>query len=366
MHTPQVVVACVTPDGRPHPHNLVGPGCKEGVCVATGGDEGELAHFLCPPSRYVPGLNLKHAGPKLSRVRPKLEPLQRSMKTALKATLVGNIGIIDITGLKIKPVEEREAKRSLYRKQHISKMETVFPRPSTCPNVHDPFSRGFEHKNSLVDLSTVRLAFSVTILIDGFFFGGPQVFRPFASCVIEDATPRILNISQSEVYVGTKATTKLEVSREDVRVEFFDQSCSWREEGVTRSLSKPGILSYFASSKSKAEISVEVPEFPARVISPHKVSVRLLPMDGQPPGPPTSFTFLPPPETEEEKTEERDEDSYIAMLRRTTENIPSKPEVLRPVKENSPDAAHQSDYLSEEEFKKASQRALLEKMFKPK
>ena len=358
------MIACVTPSGRPHPHNLVGPGCKEGVCIATGGDEGLLGLYLCPPVKHVPGLNLKHAGPKLSRVRPKLDGGFRKISLA-ETYIVGNR--IDISGLKIKPVEERQAKASLYQKQHISKIDTVFPRPPTCPNVHDPFNRGFAHKNSLVDLSTVRLAFSVTILIDHFLYGGSQISRPFASGVIEDTTPRILDISQREVHVGKKATTKLEVSREDVRVEFFDQSCSWREEGVTRLLSKPGILSCFNPSKPKAEISVEVPEFPAPVTSPHKVSVRLLPMDGQPAGPATPFTLLPPTETEEEKTEEMDEHSYFAMLRRTTDNIPSKPEVLRPVKEKiSLDAHDQSDNLSEEEFKEASRRALMKNMFKPK
>ena len=356
------MIACVTPDGRPHPHNLVGPGCKDGVCIATGGDEGMLAFYLCPPVRDVPGLNLKHAGPKLSRVRPKLDGGFRKLSLT-ETFIVGNM--IDISGLKIKPVEERQAKASLYQKQHISKIDTVFPRPSTCPNVHDPFDRGFAHKNSLVDLSTVRLAFSVTILIDHFLYGGSRISRPFASPVIEDTTPRILGISQREVHVGTKATTKLKVSREDVRVEFFDQSCSWREEGVTRLLSKPGILSFFNPSKSKIEIDVEVPEFPTTVTSPHNVSVRLLPMDGQPPGPATPFTYLPPLELREEKTEEKEEDSYFAMLRRTTEKIPSKPEVLRPLKEeNSPDSRDQLENLSEEEFKKASRRALVEKMFK--
>ena len=367
LYYAQVVIACVTPDGRPHPHNLVGPGCKEGVCVANGGDEEELAFYLIPPVRDVPGLNLKHAGPKLSRVRPTLTPLGKSIKSAVKATFVGNIGLIDIPGIKIKPVERGQAKASLYKKQHAPKIDTIFPRLPTCPNVHDPFNRGFDHKNSLVDLSTVRLAFSVTILVDTFLFGGPQVFRPFACCVIEDTTPRILSISQSEVNVGTKATTKLEVSREDVQVEFFDQSRSWREEGVTRSISKPGILSFFNSSKSKTEISVEVPDFPAPVTSPHKVSVRLLPMDGQPPGPAISFIYLPPLDNEEENTKEKEENSYFAMLRRTTENIPSKPEVLRPMREeghqNSPDA-DLSDNLSEEDFKKASQKALLDKYFK--
>jgi len=87
-------------------------------------------------------------------------------------------------------------------------------------------------------------------------------------------------------------------------------------------------------------------------------------MDGQPPGPATLLTLLPPLELKEENMEEEG-DSYFAMLRRTTDNIPSKPEVLRPVKEeNSPDA--QSNNLSEEEFKKASQRALIKNMLKPK
>ena len=164
--------------------------------------------------------------------------------------------------------------------------------------------------------------------------------------------------------VGTRTTIKLKVSREDVRVEFFDQSCSWRDEGITRLLSKPGILSFLNQLQSKAEISVEVPEFPAPLTSPHKVSVRLLPMDGQPPGPATPLTLLPTLEHKEENMEEQ-EDSYFAMLRRTTDNIPSKPEVLRPVKEeNSSDG--QSNNLSEEEFKKASQRALIKNMLKPK
>ena len=92
-----------------------------------------LAFYLCPPVRDVPGLNLKHAGPKLSRVRPKLDGGFRKLSLT-ETFIVGNM--IDISGLKIKPVEERQAKASLYQKQHISKIDTVFPRPSTCPNVH--------------------------------------------------------------------------------------------------------------------------------------------------------------------------------------------------------------------------------------
>ena len=364
----EVVIACVTPDGRPHPHNLVGPGCKDGVCIITGGDEEKLAMYLCPPVFHdVPGLNLKHAGPRLSRVRPKLDSPQATLKTTVQGALFGNL--IDISGLKIRPVDERQAKASLHKKQHTSKVDTVFPRPPTCPNVHDPFNRGFAHKNSMVDLSTVRLTFSVTILIDTLLYGGSKVFKPIASCVIEDTTPRILDIAQSEINNGNKTMVRLKVSRDDVRVEFYDQSCSWREEGVTRSVSKPGIFSRLISSESKTEITVEMPEFPNPVTSPHKVSVRLLPMDGQPPGPATSFTFLPPPIKTEEKTEEREDNSYLALLRRTTENIPSEPQVLRPVKDEEHQSSLDALYSassSEEEFKKASQRALIDKFFKSK
>ena len=94
----------------------MGPGCKEGVCFATGGDESlsrnsasslrELAKFLSPPVAHVPGLNLKHAGPKLSRVRPKIEigGLLESLRRMKPGTVIG------ISGLKISPVDERQAK----------------------------------------------------------------------------------------------------------------------------------------------------------------------------------------------------------------------------------------------------------------
>ena len=42
----EVVVTCLTSEGRPHPHSLEGPGCREGICVFKGGGEDRFIKVL--------------------------------------------------------------------------------------------------------------------------------------------------------------------------------------------------------------------------------------------------------------------------------------------------------------------------------
>ena len=339
------------------------------MCVLNGGDEAALAFNLYARNALFSDLKLKNAGPKLSRVKPSLGSLKSDFKSAMKSSLMGTV--VEVPSLKIIAMDKKESRTSLYKKRYKSKINTVFPTNPKCPNLHDPFNKGFDHNVTLDDnLSSVRLTFSVSILCETPFSGRNTVFRPFVCDVIEDTTPRIQEISQCKVDVDKKITAKFKVSRPDVEVEFFDQSCSWREKGTISSTSKPRRFQFFSTSKSRPEIIVEVPEYPVPVTAPREVSVRLLPMDGQPPGPSTPFTLLPQPSTQSEDTNLEEEDSYFSMLRKSTENIPVQSIVLRPKLEEEcrPSRTEQqiSGSDSDEEYRKASQRALVDKLFKSK
>jgi len=74
----EVVITCVTPEGRPHPHRLEGPHCRDGICVMRGGNIKELSYTLHNIGTIikVPALNIHLAGSKFSKVRPKEETLK--------------------------------------------------------------------------------------------------------------------------------------------------------------------------------------------------------------------------------------------------------------------------------------------------
>merc|ERR1712129_475640 len=105
------------------------------------------------------------------------------------------------------------------------------------------------------------------------------------------------------------------VSREDVHVEFYDKSCSWSAVVGVLKPRGPSVAS------SDPEVDVEVPEFPREVASCHEVLMRLVPGEGESPGPPVTFYYTP----RTSKVEEKVEEDYITLLKKATKNIPTQP-----------------------------------------
>ena len=87
--------------------------------------------------------------------------------------------------------------------------------------------------------------------------------------------------------------------------------------------------------------------------------MRLVPGEGESPGPPVPFYYTPRTRVVEEKVEQVEED-YIALLKKATEHIPSQP-----IKA-SREAVHEHVSQTEEEeaHKLAKQREMVERFFK--
>ena len=268
---------------------------------------------------------------------------------------------------KLRPVDEKGVKTSLYQKEKLKKMETMFPRPKERRNPSDPFNMGFSHKHSKVDLSTVLLSFDITILN----FSGITRFSPFKSDPIVDSAPRILDMSERECPVEGGRTTRVRVSREDVQVEFYDKSCSWSAAQECVPVSQAvnpskrwGLLHMFkfpnqSDCDLEVEVEVEVPEFPTEVTSRHEVLMRLVPGEGESPGPPVPFYYTPRTRVVEEKVEQVEED-YITLLKKATENIPTQP--VKPRIGASVGLMNQEE--EEEAHKQAKQKEMVETFFK--
>ena len=362
----EVVVTCVTPEGRPHPHRLEGPHCRDGICVMRGGNIKELPYALS--IRHTPHVRTHLLGEKFKRVTLK----NKSLMNVLFGTTNTLIDYyfcpfrffipreeIEVPGLKIRQVPKGGVKRALSQKEKMAKPETMFPCHKDDRNPSDPFNMGFSHKHSRVDLSTVHLSFDVTILS----CTGITRFSPFKSEPIVDFAPRILDMSERECPVEGGRTTRVRVSREDVQVEFYDKSCSW--SAVVTGKKKPkksrGLSSLFSFGRSPEveEVDVEVPEFPTEVASRHEVLMRLVPGEGESPGPPVPFYYTPRTRVVEEKVEQVEED-YISLLKKATNNIATQP--IRAKKSEEPDVSnHRKD---EKFYRRLKQKEMVEKFFK--
>ena len=106
----EVVVTCVTPEGRPHPHRLEGPHCRDGICVMRGGNTRELSYTLFNIGKIikVPALNIHLAGRKFSKVRPKEETLKDIISSKHSEVLE----IPFKPPFKLRPVDEKQVKAS--------------------------------------------------------------------------------------------------------------------------------------------------------------------------------------------------------------------------------------------------------------
>lgn len=231
----EVVVTCVTPEGRPHPHRLEGPHCRDGICVMRGGNSKELSYVMnrlhIGTFKPVPGLKIHLAGEKYKQVRR----IRRTFKSAFTSRdtmldyLINPIlflaprEIMKVAGIKVKPVDEKGVKASLNQKERLEKMETMFSRPKERRNPSDPFNMGFSHKHSKVDLSTIKLSFDVTILRCDVGESGITVFSPFSSDAITDTAPRILDMSERECPVGVQGGRPCGVLRQVLLLV----SCGW-------------------------------------------------------------------------------------------------------------------------------------------
>jgi len=362
----EVVVTCVTPEGRPHPHRLEGPHCRDGICVMRGGNIKELPYALS--ITHTPHVRTHLAGEKFKKVTLK----NKSLKNILFGTTSTLLDYyfcpfrffnprteIELPGLKIRQVQKGGVKRALSQKEKMAKPETMFPCLQDDRNPSDPFNMGFSHKHSDVDLSTILLSFDVTILSNCRI----TKFSPFACSPITNTAPRILDMSERECPVEGGRTTSVRVSREDVQVEFYDKSCSWSAVAVSSEQSKLGFLSKIlravTTHRSDPEVEVEVPKFPTEVTSRHEVLVRLVPGEGESPGPPVPFYYTPRTSKVEEKVEQVEED-YIALLKKATENIPTQP--IKASREVVNENVSQAE--DEEAHKRARQKEMVERFFK--
>jgi len=109
----------------------------------------------------------------------------------------------------------------------------------------------------------------------------------------------------------------------------------------------------------EVEVEVEVPEFPTEVTSRHEVLMRLVPGEGESPGPPVPFYYTPRTRVVEEKVEQVEED-YITLLKKATENIPTQP--VKPRIGASVGLMNQEE--EEEAHKQAKQKEMVETFFK--
>jgi len=367
----EVVVACITPRGRPSPHRLAGAGCTEGVAVYRGADRRALSQYLASPNgkRNRHGLNkglMKGHRVKVSQddlnihamvtEAVKLLHLQLFFKLFFKTS-------VNFKGLRIVPAPESEVKSALAQKEKTPRIGTIFPQLEGS-NIHDPFNLGFSYSLASEDLTTVRLGFTVTRLeVFGVLFDGKVTRDVVQGGLVKDTAPRILDMSERECPVEGGRTTRVRVSREDVQVEFYDKSCSW--SAVVAVQKKPktssGLSSLFSFGRSPVVevVDVEVPEFPTEVTSRHEVLIRLVPGEGESPGPPVPFYYTPRTSKVEEKVEQVEED-YIALLKKATENIPTQP--IKASREVVNENVSQAE--DEEAHKRARQKEMVERFFK--
>ena len=216
----------------------------------------------------------------------------------------------------------------------------------------DPFMTGFGHKRFPIDLSAVRLSFDVTLLTGtGSMLLPLHHFQPLVCDVIYDCLPRVLAMSEREAGAEGGAVLRLQVNRDDVRVEFYHSqpaawSC-WANVGAREGAGFQDIdTREEVAGPYVAELEVEVPEYPGRLGERREVFVRLVTLGEGLQGVASSFHYLPSESRGQEMEEEevkgdyittaleagqKEEYNYLASLRRETAHLPRAPVVLRPV-----------------------------------
>jgi hypothetical protein len=372
----EVVVTLVTPDGRPHPHRLEGPGCTDGLCYWQGGQEDAVTRHL--KSAYS-GYNLHGAyrstEDQRSYERRVTWNLFKSMCCSFRDLLFGQTNL-ELPDLRIKTVGKYQVAGSLAQRENIALKNSKLERHKLWPPLNDPFCLGFGHKQQELDLSSVRLSFDVTMKKPN----GKQAFRPRICDIIYDSTPRILAISELETPAEGGGLIRLNVTRDDVKVKFFDKL--WAVEvAVEEPEQGKGFQDIDMESAAElegpylAELEVVVPEYPKDIDSKHEVSVQLVTLDGRDCSAAVPLIYLPRAVRREARPPERappsdylsaavEENDYLASVKRLADQAPPRlPMARRPVRKGRV-AEDLPDHIDGSAHKKASQKAILAKFFK--
>ena len=191
-----VTAALVTSDGKPHPHRLEGPHCKQGVFVYKAGQEDpfkELHHEALKndvklrQGQYRSDEQIRTNQWNLTKAHGK--------SIAMVFRNMGQDQLIKLPPLKIKPTIKENQRTALWEREQFSKKNPDYWGlalwNSSFPPFGDPFRQGFGHKNDDIDLSAVKIAFVVTVNCSGWITD--MVLSKCSKCwsdVIFDRTPR--------------------------------------------------------------------------------------------------------------------------------------------------------------------------------
>jgi len=395
-----VTATLVTEDGKPHPHKLEGPNCKQGVFFYQAGQE--------DPFKKLKHEALKHNVELREGQYRSDEQIRKNnwniTKAYGKSILMmrrnhGQDQLIQLPPLKIKPTIKENQRTALREREQFSKKNPIWWGQalwdhSKFPPFGDPFAQGFGHKNDDIDLSAVKIAFFVTVNCTGWVTD--KVFNRYStlcSDVIFDGTPRILEFSGNEGAPEGGSLLSLLVNRDDVAVEFLDKK-GWSVVLEIPELEPPDsnapdpealiqrLIQRIREEQQTtyvARIEVETPAFHTISASREKAFVRLVSKDQREKSEPIPFTYLPseappPPSKEEEvasdyistmlgEKNKADTPDYLAMVKKEAEKAPVVKQVLRPVRQERV-IKELPKHLTNEEHKKAAQNQIMDKFFK--
>ena len=323
----EVVITLVTPEGKPHPHRLVGQHCKEGICIFQGGEKDALSSFWRNRhNEYLIDV------PNAYRSNEQYRQIERNLTWLLFKKMCSNVAgfflntVIDSPNIKIEPVNKCAVEEALLKRQRISDklvqaQKTRHGGKSKVNPINDPFMLGFGHKQDAVDLSSVRLTFEVTLEQ----YNGNMLIKPFGSDVIFDSSPRILSLSQQESSVEGGQLVKMKVTRDDVRVEMFDKAVKAWAVNVHQGVQEDGSIEETKNGQTDAymtELQFHVPEYPKNISEKLEVFIRLVTLDGKSQSAPSSFYYLPSetrkPEILKEPEEKKD---FISRYMETSSSV---------------------------------------------
>ena len=186
-----VTASLVTDDGKPHPHRLEGPNCKQGVFVYQTGQKDPL--IVLKQEAHEEEMEYRKG-----QYRYRIQNERKITRGHLKSIgmLMKNIGQeqrVKLPPLKIKPTIKENQRTALWEREQFSRKTSP---PEWADLLHPPFgdpvTEGFAHKDDDIDLSSVRLAFFVKVVcqswISGYIYSNG--FTLPVSDVIFDSTPR--------------------------------------------------------------------------------------------------------------------------------------------------------------------------------
>ena len=199
-----VTASLVTDDGKPHPHRLEGPSCKQGVFVYQAGQKDPLIVLkhkaIEEEMEYRQGQYRSD-----EQIRKNQRKITRGHLKSI-GTLLENMGQeqrVKLPPLKIKPtIKENQRTAPWEREQFSRKISPPEWADSLHPPFGDPLTEGFAHRDDEIDLSSVRLAFFVKVVCESWVsdYLYSNGFRLPVSDVIFDSTPRWLKKSLCIIY----------------------------------------------------------------------------------------------------------------------------------------------------------------------